>query len=350
MCEMCAFIGRRNQAAPLLLEYGKRIEGLWSGYCTGIGVQDADGTLRMHKTLGWSRQWEERFDPASLPGTIGFFHSRTGYPGMPGDQRYAHPFLTSDASGMVVSQGALGIFTDRSAGIPRIGNMLLKKGVRFSSADASVKERFQLLEDGTRVHMSDVVGEYAAYQLKQCGDPLEAVRRTGCDILEESCSLFLFREFPGHLYIINMNQRLCICFHEDGISVSTCALAFGKERVNLMEVPFNSVLDLTADSIRMEKLSERIQVYREIPPNLHEDFLAWTAGNPETMLAQVMDNALKLRYPPGVLRHVPTHEIFEQFYYDGKLRLETREYPGITENVSSIRTTFTLNRQPTRKA
>lgn len=55
MCEMCAYIGRERSAAPILLAQGKRMEGLWSGFCTGIGVQDADGTLRMHKTLGYSR-------------------------------------------------------------------------------------------------------------------------------------------------------------------------------------------------------------------------------------------------------------------------------------------------------
>ena len=49
MCELCAYVGVKEQAAPLLLEYGKRVEGLWSGYCTGIGVQDPEGTLRLHK-------------------------------------------------------------------------------------------------------------------------------------------------------------------------------------------------------------------------------------------------------------------------------------------------------------
>ncbi len=343
MCEMCAYIGRQNKAAPVLMEYGKRIEGLWSGYCTGIGVQDADGTLRMHKTLGCSRHWEQQYELASLPGTIGFFHSRTGYPGMPGDRRYAHPFLTADGSGMLVSQGALGIFAEQSGSISRIGNMLLKEGRKFSSADFTVKERFQLLEDGSRVHMSDVVGEYAARLLKQCGDPLEAIRRAGNDILEESCSLFLFKEFPGHLYVINMNQRLCAYFHEDGISISTCSLAFGNERVGLMEIPANTVLDITADSIRMEKLSEGIQLYSKVAPGLQDAFLEWVEKNPGTLLAHVMDNVLKVRYPAGVLRHVPTHEVFEQLYFDGKLKLETKEYPGITENETSIRTSIRLN-------
>ncbi len=342
MCEMGAYIGRRKEAAPVLMEYGKRIEGLWSGYCTGIGVQDADGTLRMHKTLGYSHHWEEAFELSSLPGTLGFFHSRTGYPGMPGDRRYAHPFLTADGSGMLVSQGALGIFAEQSDSISRIGNRLLKEGKKFSSADSTVKERFQLLEDGSRVHMSDIVGEYAAHLLKQCGDPLEAIRKTGNDILEESCSLFLFKEFPGHLYVINMNQRLCAYFHEDGVSVSTCSLAFGNERVGLMEIPCNTIMDMTADSIRMERLSDEIQPYSYIPAGLQDAFLEWTAKTPGTMLAHVMDNVLKVRYPAGVLRHVPTHEIFEQLYFDGKLKLETKEYPGITENETSIRTTFSL--------
>ena len=346
MCEMCAYIGRERSAAPILLAQGKRMEGLWSGFCTGIGVQDADGTLRMHKTLGYSRFWEEQFSTASLPGTVGVFHSRTGYPGMSGDRRYAHPFLSADGSAMVAAQGFLGIFSDESSrALFRIGNRLLELGVCFSSADSSVKERFQLLKDGTRVHMTNIFGEYAAYLLKLCKDPFEAVRRTGNDIREEACSFFLFREFPGHVYAINMNQRLCARFHADGLSISTCALAFGAEHGNLMEIPPTTVADFTADSIRMERLSPQISPYSEIPANLRGAVLEWLAGVQDGTLAEIMDNVLKLRYPADTLRHVPTHEIFEQLYFDGVIQLMTREQPGITGRECSLRTSFRLNRQ-----
>lgn len=343
MCEQCGFVSKTRQAAPVLMEYGKRIEGLWSGYCTGIGVQDADGTLRMGKTLGYSKCWEEKFSIDNFPGTAGLFHSRTGWTGGPGDERYAHPFLSSDGASLGVSQGAKGIFTaECDEAIVRIGNMLLDAGRTLGSADPTVTERYTMLKDGTRVHMSDVVNEYAAYLLAQGYKPMDAVRKVGTDILEESTTMFIFRDYPGHIFVINMNQRLCVWSHEDGKSIATCALAFGDKQVPVTEIPGNCVADITADYIHFETLSPELQLLQEVKPGLHKDFLDWVRKTPETLLAHVMDNALKLHYPADVLRHVPTHEVFEQLYYDGNFVLTTKEYPGVRETDQSIRTAISM--------
>ena len=343
MCEMCAYVGRKHQAAPILLEYGKRIEGLWSGFCTGIGVQDPDGTLRQYKTLGYSKYWEGQYQTSGLPGTVGFFHSRTGYEGCPGDSRFAHPFLSSDGEVMAVSQGAIGIFADKSGSISRIGNELLKKGRQFTSADFHLEaDRYVALNDGSRVHMSNIVCEYVASLLAEGYAPLDAIRKSSLDIQEESATMFLMRKYPGHLFVVNMNQRLGIYFHDDGVSLATCALAFGDDRVNLMETPQNSLLDITANNTYIETLSEELQPYQKVPAGLQDAFLEWTADHPDTMLSHVMDNVLKVHQdPPGVLRHVPTHELFEQLYYDGKLELSSLEYPGIRQE-NSIRTVIRL--------
>jgi hypothetical protein len=155
------------------------------------------------------------------------------------------------------------------------------------------------------------------------------MRETALTIPEESATMFMFKEYPGHLFGINMNQRLCAYFHEDGISVATCALAFGNERVNVMEIPGNSLFDITPDGIKIEKLSDEFQFWEKIPAGLLDSFLAWCQKTPNTLLAHVMDNVLKLNYPSDVLRHVPTHELFEQLYFDGKLSITNKEYPGI---------------------
>ena len=333
MCEMCGYVGRKKAASPILLEYGKRVEGLWSGYVTGIGVQDSDGNLVVNKTLGYSKYWEEKFDASSMKGTVGLFHSRTSGSGK-GDERYGHPFLSAEYGCMGVSQGALGIFADRKCVIPEIGNMLLKQGASFGSADRLDAERFHLLEDGTRVHMSDVVTVFCGYLAKKYNDPFKAMRETALTIREESATMFLMKDYPGHLFGINMNQRLCAYFHEDGISVATCALAFGDKRVNVMEIPGNTVFDITADGIRIEKLSDEFQLWETIPAGMLDGFRKWCEKNPDTLLAYVMDGVLKTEYPEGVFRHVPTHELFEQLYYDGELTLSHKEYPGLGDSCS----------------
>ena len=331
MCEMCGYVGRKKAAAPILLEYGKRVEGLWSGYITGIGVQDADGSLEMKKTLGYSKHWEEKFDASALKGTVGFFHSRTGAAKGVGHERYGHPFISDDATTMAVSQGAWGIFAENygSPCIRKIGNMLLEQGRSFCSADKNEWERYHLLSDGTRVHMSDVVTVLCDQLMRKYNDPFKAMRETALTIREESATMFMFKEYPGHLFGINMNQRLCAYFHEDGISVATCSLAFGNERVNVMEIPGNSLFDITPDGIKIEKLSDEFQLWEKIPAGMLESFFNWCKNTPNTLLAHVMDNVLKTNYPDNVLRHVPTHELFEQLYFDGKLSITNKEYPGI---------------------
>ena len=94
MCVLCGYIGK-EPAAPILLRMGERMQGLWSGYYTGIGTLGDDGIIRHYKTTGYSRHWRERFSTDDLPGTMGFFHSRTN---SGGDAKYAHPFVSSDGS------------------------------------------------------------------------------------------------------------------------------------------------------------------------------------------------------------------------------------------------------------
>ncbi len=144
----------------------------------------------------------------------------------------------------------------------------------------------------------------------------------------------MFRKFPGRLFGINMNQRMCLFFHSDGISLANCALAFGNERVEVMNLPCCCVFEVTPDSVRIERLSAEFNAYPNIPPGMEDAFLQWVGEHPHTQLACLMDSVLKLRYPDGILRHVPVHEIFEQLYYDGKLRLDRVEYPGVGNEMS----------------
>ena len=144
MCVLCGYIGK-EPAAPVLLRMGERMQGLWSGYYTGIGTLGDDGVIRHHKTTGYSRHWRERFSTDSLPGTMGFFHSRTN---SGGDAKYAHPFVSSDGSAMLVSQGSSGVFAEREQEIVDIANMLLDNGIRFASADSTLTyKKYPVLKD-----------------------------------------------------------------------------------------------------------------------------------------------------------------------------------------------------------
>ena len=63
----------------------------------------------------------------------------------------------------------------------------------------------------------------------------------------------------------------------------------------------------------------------------------------ELSASVIIDGILKLSaLPADVLRHVPTHEVFEQLYYDGNFVLTTKEYPGVRETDQSIRTAISM--------
>ena len=329
MCVLCGYIGKKESAAPVLLRMGERMQGLWSGFYTGIGVLGNDGFIRHRKTTGYSRYWRERFTVNDLPGSMGFFHSRTN---SGGDARYAHPFVSSDGSVMLAGQGISGVFAQRDQNVVDIGNRLLDEGVRFSSRDDSPGfKKYQVLKDGSQVHVSDIVCEYAAHLIKKIGDPLQTVRKTGTDIPEEAVSMYIFRDFPGHVYTTNVNSRLAIQFHPGFVVMSSSTLAFDDDTGDPLEMTSNSVSDISLDGIRIERLSDELtvrQVARQA--GLTDEVLEWIRQHPGTIAAEIKDNVLNPRCPDkkNLLYSGLVHPILEKLLAEGKIRLENQEVPG----------------------
>ena len=329
MCVLCGYISKENQAAPVLLESGEKIQGLWSGFYTGIGVLGDDGVIRHRKTTGYSRYWRERFSTGDLPGRMGFFHSRTN---SGGDARYAHPFVSSDGSVMLCGQGCAGIFDKDDEKAVEIGNMLLDEGVVFSSRDDSLKfKKYQILKDGSQVHVSDIVTEYAAFLIKRNHDPLKTVQQTGSAILEEAISLYIFRDFPGRIYTTNVNTRLAILWREDGVIMSSSPLAFGDSEGSHLELPVNSIAEISVDGIKIQQLTPDITVHQlSDRKDLTGEILQWIKDHPGTRLAELKDKVLNHRCKEfGKELYVARpHFIMEQLLNEGKIYLLSKEVPG----------------------
>ena len=153
MCVWCAYSGKR-QAAEILTECGERIEGLWSGFYTGLVTGDETG-LHCGKVAGWSKFWHEKFRVEDFHGTYGLWHSRTN---SGGDYRWAHPFVGNLGIAAMVSQGSSGVFANLNADRYKIAETLLKEGTRFSSASPILEWRknYPALSDGTQIHIADM--------------------------------------------------------------------------------------------------------------------------------------------------------------------------------------------------
>ena len=102
MCTIAGYVGNRC-AAPILIEMLKKEEGVDSGFYTGIATIH-EGKIHYRKLVGDVKQLLEKTDAASLPGTIGFIHSRT--PGNPWDF-WAHPFTYEKNQEVLKSGGYL---------------------------------------------------------------------------------------------------------------------------------------------------------------------------------------------------------------------------------------------------
>ena len=75
MCVWTAYTGRK-QAAPVIMEALKKIEGYWAGFYTGLAVCDK-GSIRFDKCAGHTGIFERQFSLKDYPGTTGIAHSRT---------------------------------------------------------------------------------------------------------------------------------------------------------------------------------------------------------------------------------------------------------------------------------
>jgi len=327
MCVICAYTGKRK-AAPLLLEAGRRIEGLWSGFYTGIGTLD-NGVIHCRKTTGCSDFWLKRFSYDELPGNTGFFHSRTGSGGA---ESFAHPFVSNDGSVMLVSQGSIGRFKNELDKFTAAAIDMSANGIRFSSATSNLSPaKYCILPNDTQVHISDVVNEAVAVAYARSKNPFAAIREVLSVLREESVSLFIFRDRPGFIYAGNVNQRLCAYSDSDGIILTTCALACGNVPHRIIEIPPNSVIEASADTLKIERLASCFAVDSVLPFGLAQCFIEYLKEKPESVLAHITDNALAPLFHGTELelRAAAAYTVFEFLYYDGQLRLENSFIPGV---------------------
>ncbi len=309
MCIWSAFTGNIS-AAPEIWKTGCAIEGLWSGYYTGIATVDKNG-IHSDKCCGYSKHWLEKFDLKNYTGCTGFFHSRT-FSG--GDEAWAHPFVGTNRKAVIIAQGSDGVFSDMSVWAAK-GNALAAKGKKFPASSFEVSTaRYPVLANGARVHVSEIMGQAIEAAYEECGDPLETVRLVGGELLEEAITLAIFHDIPDRIYFINMNQSGVVRFTPQGAYAASSRLAFDKTSAKYIEIPLNSVGYFSATQFYSELLPDTgFPVYDDIPEKCFTAAIAFLKDNPGSTLSQILDNGCGHLFPPdGIkLRALAAHRIAE---------------------------------------
>jgi len=324
MCVWSAYAGNKS-AAPLLWESLRRIEGIWAGFYTGL-VTLADDGLHWKKCVGCTEVWQKQYRLDDFPGCAGLIHSRTA---SGGDANRAHPFIGADGVVALVSQGSSGIFKDNVEKFTACGNAMLARGRKCRSAIKEEATRSFILTDGTRASMSDIVVNAVEEQYLLHGDPVRAMKSVCSSLPEESATIFLFRDRPGFIGFVNVNQHVVYDFEDDGVWLSVTSLGVPGCAA---EIPGNSVGFVTATGeFHRERLTEDYPpIDTRIPEKALPAFRAAIKENPGLSLGKLCDIAVRPLFEHRSLeyRAVTAYRMLETLAAAGEIRFEPELVPG----------------------
>jgi len=324
MCVWSAYAGNRP-AAPLLWDSLRRIEGIWAGFYTGL-VTLADDGLHWEKCVGCTEVWQKQYRLDDFPGCAGLIHSRTA---SGGDANRAHPFVGADGVVALVSQGSTGIFKDNVEKFTACGNAMLARGRKCRSAVTEEATRSFILTDGTRASMSDIVANAVEEHYLEHGDPVAAMKTVCSALPEESATIFLFRDRPGFIGFVNVDQHVVCDFEEDGVWLSVTSLGVSGCAV---EIPGNSVGFVTAaGEFRRERLTDDYPpIDTRIPEKALPAFRAAVRENPGLTLGRLCDIAVRPLFEHRSLeyRAVTAYRMLETLAAAGEIRFEPELVPG----------------------
>lgn len=327
MCVWSAYAGD-GEAAPLLWGSLERIEGIWGGFYTGLVTLDEAG-LHWEKCVGCTEVWRKQYRLEDFPGHAGLIHSRTL---SGGDAHRAHPFVGADGVVALVSQGSLGIFTESPRAITGCADAMLARGRKCRSAIPAAPDeaaRSYTLTDGTLVSLSDVVVNAVEEQYLRHGDPVRAMKTVCGSLPEESATIFLFRDRPGFIGFVNVDQHLVCDFEEHAVWLSVTSLGVPGYA---MEIPGNSVGFATAaGEFHRERLTEDYPALdTRIPEGALSAFRAAVKSNPGATLGKLCDLAIRPLFAQTALeyRAVTAYRVLETLVRGGEVRFEPALVPG----------------------
>lgn len=237
MCIITGYVGNK-QAAPILIDMMRKAEGLDGGHYTGIATIH-DGVIHYRKLEGNLDTLLSATDAASLPGTVGFLHSRT--PGQPCyKENWAHPF-TCEENGKVLTAFILnGITGCRSEVVVKngiqIATKLLADGYSLKS-EISYDKAGIPTPRGLNAHVSDVITQYTSQQISNGADTISALTIAFQDIPVEAVGLFLNHQEPDTISWARNNFPMHLSFCSHGAYLATTPLSFPEDAGNYILLP-----------------------------------------------------------------------------------------------------------------
>ncbi len=224
MCNIAGYVGERR-AAPILLEMIKAQEGLNGGHFSGIATLH-EGRIYYEKLTGDFDRLVALKHIEELPGNIGIIHSRT--PSGGGDE-WAHPFVYRKEERVqlaYVANGSSGMFKERNDEYNRLTWDMLNEGWQMDSRVRLPNPRYQILPDGTAVHMSDVMCQLIAKHIEGGSREDIAMAEAFCDMPGEIVGLLLSLSTPDKIAYARINMPMFVGFCPHGAYLASAPQAF----------------------------------------------------------------------------------------------------------------------------
>ena len=350
MCNIAGYAGT-HRAAPILIEMMKKQEGFLGGYYTGIATVH-EGKIYYAKLTGDVDRLTALTNAASLPGTVGIIHSRSKSGG--GD-KWAHPFVTPDENGepylAYVANGASGFFnTDEN----KVKNKLLAEslmdgGYTFDSLDAIKDSIYTTVRGGMSVHMSDVMCQLVARNMKEHGlsAPI-AMKEAFLERPSEIVGLLLTLEDPDAITYARYNMPMFVAFSSHGAYLSSTPLAMPNDAGEHTLLPAGSYGNVYKNRFECNAMQDLPVPIAQNTARICRDVFDIVVNklSEGSFEMRAINNAAREAFPDDQLRQVSsvTYNVLTELIREDILDIEVREVEGAFDGISAPKFFMTLKK------
>lgn len=339
MCTIAGYNGTKP-AAPILIEMMRKLEGLDSGFYTGIATI-YEGKIYYAKVAGDLEQLLKSTDAAALPGNIGFIHSRTPGPKELGDfVGVAHPF-TTEKDGQVrtalIMNGCGGIFKN-TFDVSGIAQRMLKQGYTLKSWHPTVGNT--PLPSGGFVHGTDVRCQLTDSKIVAGVDMAEALQETFTEMPCEAVGLALSVTDPEAIAFARLVMPMHVALADHGAYMATGSLAFPEDAGAYTLLPPMSYGKVWQDGFQARKFKKQLATVAPITPQVMSEayrYLEEALREPKAFPETGVGEFLRELYPEAdcTQRHTVAYQVVSEFDRQGRLEVQTRYIPGKTEELKA---------------